>query len=815
MSRYLAPSRIGLLALVGLYVEGAVPNDAIIPVIDFVTSHLLDCSLANPSAGLAERWQKADNAIKLIASIKQFEDLLGGYPAADRLPGRRLWDRFLEKFWGIDSLHSLHEFFDQLPNLLAKTKVELRELAVRGQEPPSGVLLSRNSPFGVFLRRSCLEFSRTQFNQVADLWKAFVKYRQPTSSYWRRRNPHHTRLSFDSVLLDGEHEWGDQTDEIAVAAYGNMLLLDDEDATLPVSTDDIESLLEFQVEQVQSKRLHLTRGGELADQSRVRDQSSLRDQRTVSETAQEQPCEPELIALPQVCLPWLPSEVSCSDHYSFSDAWRAGDFPASFDSLHRYFDYTMQSRDRLFYQYALLNLGIVQSDFGCHKEAVATMLEAISTAKENRDTACLNFALNWFFHFGRAHPHLVRELQDNSMLGTGKETLVFLRAKAKETGMWILWSSALLSETKLGLANGESISTAMESMVRSSQLIVEKNVKTMIGPQLSLGIALWDRLGVGTLSTMACEIFLRCHARSAVFDDRLKLTCRMAGLLAANGRYEDAFAKLEAIDRNSLRSTKPDQYWHLYRGILRLRRDIHRNNLESAETLLFQLLQSGPEDIEPDLVFVIDSLHIETLIRRQNFDAAFAKIEKLLTELREDSRDVALRIRLLLIKIHLFDCIGRPEKGFTIAMRAAGMAWRARLVSLLWQAVGAIANILNALGECAAAERLLVAVLPRSLETEATYVNGTLYSLLADSRIGLAGELKDRGDVFQRAKLLGQAHKALDAAYQCYSAVEDVNKSCEMLAKKATVYRAQGELVRADECAGKYLGLWEDELAMR
>src|SRR5689334_9733814 len=50
---------------------------------------------------------------------------------------------------------------------------------------------------------------------------------------------------------------------------------------------------------------------------------------------------------------------------SFSDSWRSGEFPASFDNLHRYFDYTMQNRDRLFYQYALLNLGIVQSDFGC------------------------------------------------------------------------------------------------------------------------------------------------------------------------------------------------------------------------------------------------------------------------------------------------------------------------------------------------------------------------------------------------------------------------------------------------------------------
>jgi anaphase-promoting complex subunit 5 len=253
MSRYLAPSKIGLLALVELYLEGAVPNDAIIPVINFLTSHLLDCNLTGPSPAPAEQWKKAEDTIGLAMSVQHFEELLAPFAAVDRLPGRNLWDRFLEKLWGIDSLHTLHEFFDQLPNHLAKSKAELREMAERGEQLPSGVLLSRNSPFGFFVRRSYLEFTKLQFDHVAELWKMFVKYRQPTVGYWRRRNPHYNRLSFDSVLMAGEHEWGAQTDDIAVAAYGSMLLMDDHDPTLPISTDDIESLLEFQIEQVQSE----------------------------------------------------------------------------------------------------------------------------------------------------------------------------------------------------------------------------------------------------------------------------------------------------------------------------------------------------------------------------------------------------------------------------------------------------------------------------------------------------------------------------------------------------------------------------------
>jgi anaphase-promoting complex subunit 5 len=299
-------------------------------------------------------------------------------------------------------------------------------------------------------------------------------------------------------------------------------------------------------------------------------------------------------------------------------------------------------------------------------------------------------------------------------------------------------------------------------------------------------------------------------------DDQLKLTCRVAGLLAGKGQYDEAFAKLEGIDTNSLRSAKPDQYWRLYRGLLKLRRDLHHDNLESAEALLSQLLQHSPDDIDVEMRSTIDTLHIEALIRRHEFDAAFTKVEKLLSGLRETNTDVSKRIRLLLVKVHLLDCTGRPEKGFTLAMRAASMAWRSRLVTLLWQAIGALANILNCLGEFAGAERLLVALLPRCLETDEVHVTGTLYSLLADARIGLLGEMKaHRGSASERAKLIGKVHKTLDSAFKCFSSVEDVRKQYEVMAKKATLYKVEGDHGRADSCAEAYLGLWQEELARR
>jgi anaphase-promoting complex subunit 5 len=113
----------------------------------------------------------------------------------------------------------------------------------------------------------------------------------------------------------------------------------------------------------------------------------------------------------------------------------------------------MHNRDRTFYQYALLNLAILHQDFGCYSEAVVAMQETISTARENNDMGCLNYSLSWLYHFGKAHPEQIHKVQEKGVLGTDREALVFLKAKAKETSMWTLLSTSLLSEAKLSLSN--------------------------------------------------------------------------------------------------------------------------------------------------------------------------------------------------------------------------------------------------------------------------------------------------------------------------------------------------------------------------
>lgn len=463
----------------------------------------------------------------------------------------------------------------------------------------------------------------------------------------------------------------------------------------------------------------------------------------------------------------------------------------------------MQNRDRLFYQYALLNLAVLQADFGCYQEAVAAMQETVATARENKDMACLNFSLSWLYHFGKAHPNIIKSADKTDMLGVERESLAYLRAKAKEAGMWSLWSSSLLSEAKMCLCGGESVATAFENIIRSSQLTVTRGMMNNVGAQMMLQSALWSRLGNTHLALSYCETFLRSHSSTAPFDDVLKFTCRIAYLLAQRGEYDQAMAQLEHLDPNSLRSLKAHQYWLCFQGILRLKRDLHQNNLEDADSLISQLLEN--EEGDPDLSYELNYLRIDAMIRRGNYSDALATIQGIAAELRHNGDDIFFRTRLLVMKALVLNKCGRPQRGFSVAVKAASIAWRARLLPVLWYAMGAIANILSSLGEFEASAEVLNSVVPRALECEDCDLSAGIFSGLADAFVGMAGQ-EEAGSP-RRTQKLTSALDAIDRAFAEYSSIEDIEGQCEMMAKKAAIMHLVGDMVLANDYAAAYLDL--------
>ena len=243
MSRYLTPSKIGLLALISLYVESGVPSAAIIPVLSFLISHIL------PVNSAASQNKSSLQSGHVTLAIEEIQKATISH--ASGIPGRTIWDLLLDQIWKLNSFDALHVFFNTLPSLLQKTPEQqqllLQDADDRVNPTINRMRLSPASPTGLFVRRAQLEFTRLQFHDGVTLWRNFVGYREPTLSQWKKRNQTAGHNSFDAILKEEKLNFGDRLTNIV---YGEVAHGVEPDAS--ISTEDVETLLEYQVDQMQS-----------------------------------------------------------------------------------------------------------------------------------------------------------------------------------------------------------------------------------------------------------------------------------------------------------------------------------------------------------------------------------------------------------------------------------------------------------------------------------------------------------------------------------------------------------------------------------
>lgn len=236
-SRYLTAQKISLLVLVKLYCSSVAPSSATIPILSFIVSHAIPPVQSHARARRPQENQDAS------FSIQAFEDVL--QPHASSMPGQTLLDLFLKQMWGINSFDNLHDLFNNLSDLLVKSREEIEQDPA--EQSSDRIYLSKTSPLGAFVRRARLEFTRLQFDDAMKLWTAFITYRAPTS-HWSKRIAGLGSTKFDENVEKMDLRPGDELFEIA---YGHLSLEDEGDQIL--STDDYERLLDFQLDQLQRK----------------------------------------------------------------------------------------------------------------------------------------------------------------------------------------------------------------------------------------------------------------------------------------------------------------------------------------------------------------------------------------------------------------------------------------------------------------------------------------------------------------------------------------------------------------------------------
>lgn len=169
-----------------------------------------------------------------------------------------------------------------------------------------------------------------------------------------------------------------------------------------------------------------------------------------------------------------------------------------------------------------------------------------------------------------------------------------------------------------------------------------------------------------------------------------------------------AFARLIALLQAIRRYVNPIQRPGPSVAVLTMFSD--SANLSAANAHLSKLLPLT-QTSDPDLSHQISLLEITLLMHPSGPDlpTAYRKITSLLAT----TSDLAQTLHLLTLKAGVFAAAGKPEKGFSIAVRAASRAERAGLVPVLLEALAALAEILNKVGEFGPAREVVEAALPQ------------------------------------------------------------------------------------------------------
>ncbi|TKA52299.1 hypothetical protein B0A55_11503 [Friedmanniomyces simplex] len=617
--------------------------------------------------------------------------------------------------------------------------------------------VSRASPLSQFIRRCSVEFTRLQFADTQALWMAFVAWRASTYDVWAQRNPDAAARYIEQATSLTGHPT--DASRHSLGKEGRY-----------TSAEDTNDLITFSVHHLQKM------GTRVPDSMRRKLQSWISEQRDAG--------------------------VQSLQHFlAFFEHWRSGQYTMALESLHRYFDYSLIGKGtgggtdnmRIYYQYALLHLSVLHADFDCWEESVEAMDECIATARENQDTACLNFALSWLLYLRQAKPdNRVSAFSSVSGLLGGpageQDEISFLKAKARETKHWSLLSSTLLEEAKLDMYTTGSTTKSVELIMQSAFVNVQHDLRTLMPATSLFEGAAFDRLAQSHLAARAHDTVKIVYGDQAPLSDRARSLCRTAYSIAQSGRCSVGLDMLRDFLPGVNRVLKLEQRVMGFMSLLQLMRSLRNERLEAAAYYHSQLLPLRSLG-DPELDFELDLLEIELYVRQGDLDAAMKAVN---THIRQTEghapADIAQRLHFLVLKSTIFALSGQATKGFSVALRAASTAARLRLLPTLLEAIAALATVLNDLSEFDAARRLLDAALPMMIETRHCRLTAHSFVTLGEAHVGLAGmtcapESNDRLRQIRAADLL------IERGRELYVRLEDTSGMLECLVMKARLAR--------------------------
>lgn len=239
-TRYLTPSKVALLILALIYADGVVPSSETVSMLSILITNIIpDLPKTSHSS------HTSSAALSHVINLDDLESALSSLISA--IPGRTIWDLFLKRLWSIDCCHALNQIMSNAPLVVSKSRQQLQKERDDGLPSEPSPPISRTSPLGAFIRRTHLEYTRLHFSDAAALWRTFILYRRQTWQAFANKNPSDARSDLDVNLADLNL---DPSHPLAQILYRPLQDGDHPSPTF-MSTHDVESLMEFQVSELQ------------------------------------------------------------------------------------------------------------------------------------------------------------------------------------------------------------------------------------------------------------------------------------------------------------------------------------------------------------------------------------------------------------------------------------------------------------------------------------------------------------------------------------------------------------------------------------
>ncbi|KAK9459947.1 anaphase-promoting complex subunit 5-domain-containing protein [Lipomyces oligophaga] len=616
-------------------------------------------------------------------------------------------------------VHIFH--IDNLHSYFENMEAEFYGVEEEGDEP----LLDSDSLVGKFIRFCYIEFARLSQFERDQLWNGFKHFREPALPDIL------SHFEFSMVHSQIEHPTGE--------------------AIKYLSMEDFHRLIDSQVKLMQKTGTCMS--GEVV--------------KVLNEMA--------AIA---------PSMPATYYYVVFLHAWRSGDYNVAIANLYHYFDLLRATEDhpKYFFQYALLNLAVVQADFQCISEANSAIRECIQAAREANDQQCLKFATAWYLRFKLLH----RDRYSTDM-DSEHTTFRFLKSRVKDSSPSLLSTSYVIHANSMAY-HGEPLIDLLECLCQTMHVISVDHNLDGFGTAMNLKSAAFHQMGVGFLRDVYDSAAHSVVLEHEVNEEALRSEIRSAYSIGMNGEYERAFEILATCYLNAVRSRNSFNYYRVYNFLLSLNRAMRGERYAVADYLYDELLKLTGNGGDSELRVEVQMTMVKYWIMKNDFERAEFYILEAINDSNfydGDHGSIAVYYNMYLDLCRLS---GRPFAGFESTLHLAAMSLRAKRLHAMITVVFTIVEQRLQTRDYGLILSLYDRLMPVLLATEHTENIARAYyqlcrTMMAKCQLTVDCLLMAQGDEGRIEEIQSGIAKAVNFALSsmaAYQKLEDLTKLSEL-----------------------------------